>query len=276
VIPCFNDGSTLGETVASVQAQERCELVVVDDGSDDVTTQRILRELENAGVRVVHQVNQGLSRARMTGVAVTAAPYLHPLDSDDRLEPGALTVLADALDSHPRSAVAWGDTRVFGDLEYTIRHGPNALDPWRLTFFNGLPYAAMFRREALLEVGGWQQEGGYEDWDLWMSFAERDYTGRYVSAVTSLYRIHGNRMWRDAVNQHEQIFAAMRNRHPQLFARRGVNRRRSRANWLTKLMLPLIEALPVSYLAKRRLYMVITDPRRTLATVRHRLGRFRA
>ncbi len=43
VIPCYNDGSTLGDTVASVRAQEDCELVVVDDGSDDPDTGSVLR-----------------------------------------------------------------------------------------------------------------------------------------------------------------------------------------------------------------------------------------
>lgn len=277
VIPCFNDGFTLQETTATVLDQEPCELVVVDDGSDDADTQRILEEMRVAGVRVVHQENQGLSAARMTGVAATKAPYVLPLDADDGLEPGALTVLADALDSHPECAMAWGETRVFGDVQYTIRHGARALDPWRVTLFNGLPYSAMLRREALVEVGGWQlNEGGYEDWDLWMSFAEAGYRGRYVPHIINLYRVHGSRMWREAVGQHERIVQSMRGRHPRLFAQRRANWRRSEAPWPTKLALPLIEALPISFPAKRRWYLIITDPGRALITVRHRLGRMRA
>ena len=38
VVPCFNDGATLPETIRSVQAQEPAELVVVDDGSNDPAT----------------------------------------------------------------------------------------------------------------------------------------------------------------------------------------------------------------------------------------------
>ena len=49
VIPCFDDGATIGEAVASVTAQEPCELVVVDDGSTDPHTLRVLDELAEAG-----------------------------------------------------------------------------------------------------------------------------------------------------------------------------------------------------------------------------------
>ncbi len=238
---------------------------------------RILAAMESDGVQVVHQENQGLSAARMAGVAATNAPYILPLDADDRLAPGALTVLADALESNPGCAVAWGQTRVFGDVEYTIRHGARALDPWRLTLFNGLPYSAMFRRETVVEVGGWQlNEGGYEDWDLWMSIADAGYRGCYVPHVINLYRVHGSRMWRDAIAQHERIVQSMRARHPRLFSERRANWRRSDAPPLTKLTLPLIEALPISYPAKRRWYLLITDPGRALITVRHRLGQLRA
>ena len=277
VIPCYNDGSTLVDTVGSLGSQEDCELVVVDDGSDDPHTESVLRELEASGVQVVRQVNKGPSAARMAGVQATSARYVFPLDADDEVAPGALTVLADALDLHPECATAWGETRFFGDVERTIRHGDRALDPWLLTIFNGLPYSALFRRKALMEVGGWPlSANGYEDWDLWMSFAECGYRGRCVPHVVNHYRVHGVRRWREDIGQHERIVQGMRERHPRLFAQRLTNWRRSEAPWLTKLALPFIEALPISFPAKRRGYLIITDPGRALITVRHRLGRMRA
>ena len=38
----------------------------------------------------------------------------------------------------------------------------------------------MVRREALLDAGGWELKGGYEDWDLWMALAERGVRGVHV------------------------------------------------------------------------------------------------
>src|SRR5205814_2953977 len=109
VVPCFNDGATLRETLASIDEPEPIELVVVNDGSDDPETLAMLAELEAGGGRVVHQENRGLSAARMAGVAATSAPYVSALDADDLEAPGALTALADALDADPDASVVWGD-----------------------------------------------------------------------------------------------------------------------------------------------------------------------
>jgi glycosyltransferase involved in cell wall biosynthesis len=276
VIPCFNDGATVGDTVASVRTQEACELVVVNDGSDDETTRRRLAELEQDGVRVVHQENRGLSAARMAGVEATDARYVMPIDADDALEPGALTALGDALDAHPEASAAWGDTLVFGDVERVDVHSARALDPWRITFFNGMPYSTMVRRTALADVGGWQLNGGYEDWDLWMALAEHGHSGVRIPRTTVRYRVHGSRMWRDAVRRHEQIVAVLRERHARLFRERAANRRRSTDRLPVKLALPAIDALPISFRGKRRLYLVVTQPRQAFEMLRDRLGRARS
>ena len=90
VIPCFNDGRTIRDTVASLATQEPTEAVIVDDGSDDPETTEILAELAAAGMNVVRQENGGPASARMRGVASTSAPFIFPLDADDVLLPGNL------------------------------------------------------------------------------------------------------------------------------------------------------------------------------------------
>src|SRR5271157_5917686 len=89
IIPCYNDGALAAEAVTSVQAAD-VEVVVVDDGSTDTDTRRVLDDLAGPGVTVVHQDNAGLSAARMAGVRATTAPYIYNLDADDLAAPGAL------------------------------------------------------------------------------------------------------------------------------------------------------------------------------------------
>src|SRR5919201_4693258 len=155
IVPCFNDGATLRETLASFEGQEPHELVVVDDGSNEPETLRVLAELESSGVRVVHRENGGLSAARMTGVDATDAPYVFPLDADDALAPGALAALADALDAEPEAALAWGDVEIHGELEARVEVA-SSLDPWLLTYLNEIPGTSLVRRAALLDAGGWR------------------------------------------------------------------------------------------------------------------------
>jgi glycosyltransferase involved in cell wall biosynthesis len=259
VVACFNDGATLLEALASLEAEEPHELVVVNDGSSDPATLALLDGLRDR-VTVVDQDNQGLPAARMTGVAATVAPYVYPLDADDRVMPGSLAALADALDADPRLAAAWGDQQLFGDLDLVSPRAA-ALDPWAITHVNGLPVSTLVRRDALLEAGGWQVRGGYEDWDLWMALAERGWRGRHIGRATHGYRIHGQRMLADTRTRHAEQFGLLRQRHPDLFAARRAHWRRSGAPWRMRLLIPLAGALPaVPEAIRRRLVLFIAWP----------------
>jgi glycosyltransferase involved in cell wall biosynthesis len=259
VVPCFNDGATLRETLASIQEPEPIELVVVDDGSTDSDTLAVLAELEAGGTRVVHQENRGLAAARMAGVAATSAPYVSALDADDLEAPGALTALADALDADPEAAVAWGDVQNFGD-DRTFRRLGATLDPWLITYVNELPADAMVRREALLAAGGWELKSGYEDWDLWLALAERGARGIHVPVVTGWYRVRSNRMLAETEQRHDSMTTILRERHPRLFAERAANRKRSSAPLRCKLLFPLVDRLPASGYTKHRLFRLFNRP----------------
>jgi glycosyltransferase involved in cell wall biosynthesis len=271
VIPCYDDGATLRDTLASLAGQEPHELVVVDDGSTDAATLRAFAELEAEGVRVVHRENGGLSAARMTGVESTSAPYVFPLDADDALAPGALASLADALDASPDAALAWGDVELWGEGEATLAVA-RSLDPWLLTYLNDVPVASLLRRSALLEAGGWRMGSGYEDWDLWLALAERGHSGVHVPGPALRYRRRSDRMLGDCIDRHAELYGRLRERHPGLFRTRPENRRRSRAPLRVKLLLPLVESLPLlDPFTRHRLYLLANRPRQLLALRRQRL-----
>lgn len=269
VIPCYDDGATLPETLASVAAQEPCEVVVVDDGSRDPDTLELLAGLD---VAVVRQANAGPAAARMTGVQATSARYVMPLDADDLLARDALRLLADALDANADAAAAWGDSEVFGPG--WTRPAPvrvRTIDPWLVTYLNPYRIGSLMRRDPLLEAGGWQLREGYEDWDLWMALAERGHSGVHVGALTFRYRVHGRRRWHGEVGRHEEFVANLRARHPRLYAERARNRPRSRAPRRVKLLLPLTERVPlVGSRWRARLTMLVWEPRRLAAAAAHR------
>lgn len=270
IVPCYNDGATLAETLVSLAGEEPHELVVVDDGSNDRMTLELMRKLEHDGIRVVHQDNRGLGAARMTGVAATSAPYVFPLDSDDLIAPGALAALADALDAEAEAAVAWGDVELFGDFAGRFA-GASALDPWQLTYVNEIPVASLIRRTALVEAGGWQLRG-YEDWDLWMAFAERSWRGVHLPRTVLHHRQHGQRLVSAMLSEFGSVYRLLRERHPTLFARRRLEWLRSSAPLRSKLLFPVIDALPrVSAYDKHRLFRLVSRPHETLRGRRKRL-----
>jgi len=259
IVPCYDDGETLGETLASLEEQEPHELVVVDDGSTDSPTLEVLSALEERGVRVIRRENGGLSDARMTGVEATMARYVFPLDADDALAPGALSVLANALDADPGAALAWGDIEIWGEVEASISVA-RSLDPWLLTYLNDVPVASLVRRSALIDAGGWSMGSGYEDWDLWLALAERAHRGIHVAVPTLRYRRRAGRMLEVAAQRHSQLYARLRERHAPLFANRRRNRGLSSAPLRNKLIFPLLELLPLDAFTRHRIYLLVNRP----------------
>jgi glycosyltransferase involved in cell wall biosynthesis len=270
VVPCHDDGETLAQALASLAGQEPHELVVVDDGSTDPSTLETLRELDGQGTRVLHQSNAGLAAARMAGVRATSASLVMPLDADDELTPGALARMADALGANPRAGVAWGDVEIFGSVLFRVRTA-DALDPWQISYLSEIPGTSMVRRRALEEAGGWQFTSQYEDWDLWMAFAERGWEGVRVPEVTLRYRREQGRMNADGIVRHGEIYRALRERHPDLFARRREAWRRSSAPLQARLLYPLLGALPgLSQYDKFRLQRLVNRPGQVLRSRRAR------
>jgi GT2 family glycosyltransferase len=230
VIPCYDDGALVEQAVESVREDEPVELVVVDDGSTDAATLVVLESLSARGIVVLHQENAGPAAARTAGLAGTSARFVYPLDADDRLDPGALGAMADALAQQPAADFAWGDYLLFGDRPGRYR-APDRWLPWTLTYVNPYPISSLFRREALERAGGW--EGGYEDWDLWLRLAGSGAQGIHVGRVVYHRRLHGDgrQLSRDR-RRHQELYAELRVRNPEVFAMREELRRRERpARW---------------------------------------------
>jgi glycosyltransferase involved in cell wall biosynthesis len=271
IIACYDDGATVGAAIESLDAQEPHELVVVDDGSTDQFTLGAMDELRARGIAVMRQENAGLSAARMTGVRASSAPYVLPLDADDMLPPGAVARLADALDREPDAALAWGDVETFGEVSLHVRGAPQ-LDPWHITYVNEIPVAALVRRTSLLAAGGWQING-YEDWDLWMRFAELGFRGVHVPGTALLHRRHGRRMNADCLDNHGEKLVELRSRHPGLWNERRRNWRASSQPVRVRALSPVVAALPfLSAYDKHRLYRLLSRPHEVLPGRRRRLA----
>ena len=111
VIPLYDGGRFIGETLRSVLAQSfrRFEVIVVDDGSTDDGPDVVRAHRSDARVRLVRNRHLGVAEARNTGAAQASeqSGYLMFLDADDLWHPDAVATLVDALDRRPDAAGAF-------------------------------------------------------------------------------------------------------------------------------------------------------------------------
>lgn len=88
VVPVFNVQDYVGSCVASIlqQSHEEIELILVDDGSTDSSSE-IVDELalEDARVTVFHTPNRGVSAARNSGLELATGAFVTFVDADDVL-----------------------------------------------------------------------------------------------------------------------------------------------------------------------------------------------
>jgi glycosyltransferase involved in cell wall biosynthesis len=223
VIPCYDYGQLLVDAIASFErnAPERCELLVVDDGSTQPRTLEVLEILRQGGYPILRQPNGGLAAARNRGIREARGRYVLPLDADNRLVPGFLASAIRALDADPEVGVVYGDRIDFGARSGRLRVRDFDLDT--LLWANFIDACAVYRRE-IWEAGGGYDAGAlvWEDWEFWISAAERGWRFLRLDEPGFEYRVRPNSML--AVAEREGIRRSVREhvyrKHRELYVER--------------------------------------------------------
>jgi glycosyltransferase involved in cell wall biosynthesis len=222
VIPNFNLGRFVGESIASALAQTHgaVEVIVVDDGSRDDSLP-LIRSTPGflAGrVELIVQANAGVARARNAGAALGRGRFLVFLDADDLLEPTYVERCLAALQGAPPwTGYAYTQMRYFGAAEGIYRSKP--FGRGKLIRGNFVNASALVRREAFEAAGGFDPGlTGHEDHALWVALLERGWGGVFVGEPLLRYRRHTassrNTLTRSRLRE---LHADVAIRHPRLF-----------------------------------------------------------
>ena len=177
VIPTYNRAAMVVEAVESVLAQEGVdlEIIVVDDGSTDNTETMLGRF--GSTLRYSRQPRSGVSASRNRGVALSQAPLVAFLDSDDLWLPGKLQVQTTFMAGHPEVMICQTEEiwmRNGRRLHPRSRHRKPSGDIFRRSLELCLvsPSAVMIRRELFDRVGYFDETLPMaEDYDLWLRVA---------------------------------------------------------------------------------------------------------
>lgn len=205
VIPCCNQREYVADAIRSALSQSHLSLdvVVVDDGSTDGSSEVVGRSAAAAGGRVtlLRQENAGLAAARNRGLAASRGEYVWFLDSDDRLHRSAVADLSSRLDARPELALVCCGWREVADDGVTVlgsmRPHPHedlltALLLRKLFFFAS---ATLLRRSSLERAGGFDARLRWgEDVDLWLRLALAGAKFDFHDGALLDYRVHAASM----------------------------------------------------------------------------------
>ena len=93
ITPTFNRGHILPRAIKSVlnQTFKDWELIIVDDGSTDNTSEIVKEFLRDKRIKYIKlERNQGVGKARNKGIELSTGKFIIPLDSDNVLLKKAL------------------------------------------------------------------------------------------------------------------------------------------------------------------------------------------
>lgn len=195
IIPVFNTGEYLDETMRSVVSQtyEHVEILLVDDGSTDnsgeLCDEWVKKDLR---VKAFHIENSGPGLARNYAIERSRGEYILPVDSDDTIEADYVEKAIKVLDNNPDIGIVYCRADLFGEekgewklAEYSIQE---------ILIRNCIFVSAMFRRRDFDRSGGfWEgMEAGLEDYDFWLSIIEAGLNVYKIPEVLFHYRKRKN------------------------------------------------------------------------------------
>ncbi len=210
IIPAFNAGGFISETLDSVfaQAYRPMEVIVVDDGSDDKTSKIVKNYQPDKQDRLVYiyQKNSGPSAARNAGIRKSNGKYITFLDADDLWPKGKLQKQVELMEGNKEVVLLFGNVKRFseerGIAESMFIRRQITKDFFGDKFYvkdayrklltrNFIPTGTVIIRREYFQNGVIFDENLklVEDWDLWLRIAMND-TMAYSTDVWELKRDH--------------------------------------------------------------------------------------
>ncbi|MBT2409782.1 glycosyltransferase [Streptomyces sp. ISL-12] len=211
IVPAYNEKECIANTLKSLaQSTHPIEVIIVDDGSSDGTSE-IAREAADAlgmtNVRVIRQENAGKPAALNNGVRNASHDIVVMMDGDTVFEAETVRHLVQPFADPQVGAVA-GNAKVgnrntiigaWQHIEYVMGFNLDRRMYDLLRCMPTIPGAiGAFRREAVLEVGGMSEDTLAEDTDITIAM--------HRAGWRVVYQEHA-RAWTEAPGSLKQLWS---------------------------------------------------------------------
>lgn len=205
IMPAYNASNYIQESIDSVIAQtySKWELIIVDDGSIDGTSEIIKRNiLHESRIKLFYQENGKQGKARNLGLKNAEGEYVAFLDSDDLWMPEKLETQLEEIVRYNADLVFSDSYIFFDDNSINIKSsmntsndifvGKEALDDF--LFRNKIPtLTVLARKEKILSVNSFSEKGviqNAEDYHLWLKMLMDNSVFYGSEKILAAYRVH--------------------------------------------------------------------------------------
>ena len=172
IIPVFNGEKYLRECIDSAIIQPNCEVIVVNDGSED-QTENICQEYFDK-IRYIYKENGGTASALNAGIALSRGEYIHWLSADDVLLDNAIPKMIEWIglnDTKPENCIYYTHYHIIDGIGRHLRdlkepgHDESVL--WKKFFGNGS--TSLIHREVFRKIGNFESKLPHsEDYEFWL------------------------------------------------------------------------------------------------------------
>ena len=226
-IPAYNHEKYVQETIQSIidQTYQNLELIILDDGSKDLTWQKICEikeECEKRFIRVHFETkqNEGTCKTLNKLLSLARGTFVYMISSDDIAKPQAIEREESFLSHHKKYGLCGGDDEIIDSqsrraywdkdrkLVYNKKeavyktfveflseyHGfdftSEKFGSYKLLYHdNHVPNGFLLRKSILDKIGGYNPKAPVEDWYLMMQISKYCKM-KYINEILFSYRWH--------------------------------------------------------------------------------------
>lgn len=223
IMPCYNDGKYIKEAIESVKNQTYSdwELIVIDDGSDDEETVKIIESIEDDRITVLHTEHLRPAGARNYGIKNAKGKYILPVDSDDKIDPTYMEKAVKIIESDEKLGVVYCEADLFG--EKSGKWDLPAYSFEKMLLDNVVFVTALFYREDWKKLGGFNTNmaAGMEDYDFWLGILGLGRDIYQIPEILFHYRIKPvsrTTGFQSDCTQMQEVYRQMYDNHKEFYA----------------------------------------------------------
>ncbi|WP_296187641.1 glycosyltransferase family 2 protein [Pseudomonas sp. UBA1879] len=208
LVPCFNHERYIEESLLSVLKQDydNFELIVVNDGSTDASAEKIEALRRSHDFQFYQQDNQGVSAALNHALRHARGDLVVTHDSDDVMLAGRIRRQVSYMQEHPEVGLLGAKVIYIDSNGRPLKHKLASHAPVQRWSFDELladAYAvggpvAMYRREAIDRVGGYDPTIKVQDFQMTLRIAKAGYQVHILPDRVTLYRRHATNISKTA------------------------------------------------------------------------------